>query len=247
MAISSALTRIIDFALVNSLETYEELDFLIVRRDCLTLIHQTDKQVEHVDNRYGRYWPFEKARVYARKQKLKTVTEWREYAKSQDRIREIPSNPQTTYKDEWKNWGDWLGNQEQFEEPKVESSTSVVVNGPYPQTAEDWYSLWDDLRELVWQFATNETTTPRVITLTVSKKVSYLQENGVVVQIQGTFRDLVLQEVLHRLQTVRVETCFVCRKMFLCEKSKAKNYCSSKCYHKFYNTNYRKETTHGQI
>ena len=53
---------------------------------------------------------FESARKFVRKLGLQSQREWYEYAKSGDKPDDIPSTPQTVYKNKgWKNWGDFLG------------------------------------------------------------------------------------------------------------------------------------------
>jgi|SRR5579872_6642344 len=54
--------------------------------------------------------PFEVAREFSHLLKLKSQKEWRKYAKSDKRPKDIPANPSESYKNEgWQNWGDWLG------------------------------------------------------------------------------------------------------------------------------------------
>lgn len=58
--------------------------------------------------------PFNLARVFARKLKLKTEGEWKVYSASQlsgyeDRPSYIPPRPKQVYSDEWLGWDDWLG------------------------------------------------------------------------------------------------------------------------------------------
>jgi superfamily II DNA or RNA helicase len=54
---------------------------------------------------------FDKARLFVQKLKLKSVKEWVEYCKSGKKPLDIPSKPNSTYKDiGWINWGDFLGN-----------------------------------------------------------------------------------------------------------------------------------------
>jgi hypothetical protein len=55
------------------------------------------------------YRPFEEAREYIRKLGLNTQEEWRNYRKSGKKPADIPANPNRTYKQKWKGWGDWLG------------------------------------------------------------------------------------------------------------------------------------------
>jgi len=42
--------------------------------------------------------------------KIKSFSEWREYCKSGKKPDDIPSNPNRVYKNEWKGWGEFLGN-----------------------------------------------------------------------------------------------------------------------------------------
>jgi hypothetical protein len=54
--------------------------------------------------------PFEDAREFAKSLKLKSCREWKKYAKSGRRPKNIPSNPYAIYKDKgWVGWGDWTG------------------------------------------------------------------------------------------------------------------------------------------
>jgi hypothetical protein len=54
--------------------------------------------------------PFAVGRAYARKLKLKTQKEWREWNKSGQRPFNIPTNPDKMYRDDgWISWPDWLG------------------------------------------------------------------------------------------------------------------------------------------
>ena len=56
------------------------------------------------------FLPFEEAREYARNLKLKGKIEWRNWSKSGMRPSNIPSAPNTNYKNKgWKSWADFLG------------------------------------------------------------------------------------------------------------------------------------------
>jgi hypothetical protein len=56
------------------------------------------------------YMPFELARAYVQRLKLRTAQDWYAHAKSAERHAGIPSNPHRTYRDSgWCNMGDWLG------------------------------------------------------------------------------------------------------------------------------------------
>ena len=57
-----------------------------------------------------KYIPFDKARTFVRKLKLKNVTEWSKYAKSKKMPKNIPIGPEGVYSNKgWKSWGDFLG------------------------------------------------------------------------------------------------------------------------------------------
>lgn len=54
--------------------------------------------------------PFEEAKVFTRNLKFKSRNEWHNWAKSDDRPQDIPSNPGKNYaRNGWLGWGDFLG------------------------------------------------------------------------------------------------------------------------------------------
>jgi superfamily II DNA or RNA helicase len=53
--------------------------------------------------------PFEEARKFVHRLALKTRDEWSDYCKSGKKPKDIPNNPNQTYKMNWKGIGDWLG------------------------------------------------------------------------------------------------------------------------------------------
>ena len=56
------------------------------------------------------FLPFEDARIIVRALGLKNIKEWREWAKSSSKPKDIPANPAGVYaKEGWIGWGDWLG------------------------------------------------------------------------------------------------------------------------------------------
>ena len=56
------------------------------------------------------FLPFKKALLYARTLKLKTLKEWKDWAKTGVRPANMPSNPDKIYKhDGWQGYGHWLG------------------------------------------------------------------------------------------------------------------------------------------
>ncbi len=63
-----------------------------------------------ISNRLREYRNFEDARLFARSLDLKSGKEWREWAKTAARPKDIPANPEGVFKDHgWCGWGDWLG------------------------------------------------------------------------------------------------------------------------------------------
>jgi len=52
---------------------------------------------------------FEDARKFVSSLNLKSQNQWRDYSKSGNKPKDIPSNPNQNYKNEWKSWGDFLG------------------------------------------------------------------------------------------------------------------------------------------
>ncbi len=63
----------------------------------------------YVAPRDRRWRPFEEAREFARSLGLHGQAGWRKYIKTGQKPSDIPSNPDASYKEEWTNWGDWLG------------------------------------------------------------------------------------------------------------------------------------------
>lgn len=55
------------------------------------------------------YCSFTKAKKFAHSLKLQTREDWRKYCKSGNKPENIPSYPQTIFKNEWTFWGDFLG------------------------------------------------------------------------------------------------------------------------------------------
>ena len=74
--------------------------------------------------------PFEEARVFTRSLKLRSKTEWFQYAKTDERPDDIPADPRYVYKnDGWINLRDWLGNEYlPFEEAR-EFARSLQLKG----------------------------------------------------------------------------------------------------------------------
>ncbi|MCW8137575.1 MAG: hypothetical protein KIT58_01575 [Planctomycetota bacterium] len=90
----------------------------------------------------GRRWrSFVEARSFARKQGLSTRREWRTFARTDARPRDIPTDPERTYRDcGWKGWEDFL------HEPSAGASAAFaeareVARGLGLQSRADWNRL----------------------------------------------------------------------------------------------------------
>jgi superfamily II DNA or RNA helicase len=53
--------------------------------------------------------PFKEARDFVHSKNFKGQGEWREWIASGHKPTDIPTAPESTYKNDWVNWGDWLG------------------------------------------------------------------------------------------------------------------------------------------
>lgn len=70
--------------------------------------------VEIISNKEKKFYSFNKAKKIVKNLKIRSNNEWRLYCKSDNKIKEIPSNPDITYKnDGWVSWSDWLGYEKQ--------------------------------------------------------------------------------------------------------------------------------------
>ncbi len=63
----------------------------------------------NVSTRNREYLSFEEARNHIRGQGLKNNDEWTTYCTSGQKPGDIPSRPDRVYKNEWQDWGDWMG------------------------------------------------------------------------------------------------------------------------------------------
>ena len=74
--------------------------------------YQKLKQIKGIEKDWPtkpEFLPFEKAREFVHSLNLKSQKEWNKYYKSDKKPDNIPTNPTRTYKNDWTNWGDWLG------------------------------------------------------------------------------------------------------------------------------------------
>jgi hypothetical protein len=77
------------------------------------------------------YIPFEAARDFVRALNLNNCREWLDFAKSEDKPKNIPSDPYRIYKDSgWCGWEDWLG-RSNHEEPRISLWESIKKTFSY--------------------------------------------------------------------------------------------------------------------
>ena len=62
-----------------------------------------------IANQLRQFRSFEKARRWARKQRLPDVESWKRLAKSDSFPADIPKSPVRPFAKKWRGWGDWLG------------------------------------------------------------------------------------------------------------------------------------------
>jgi len=67
-----------------------------------------------VANKDRNYLKFQDAREFVQTLKIKTQTDWRPFVKSGKLPNNIPRDPPTVYKEEWKGWSDFLGNRPRY-------------------------------------------------------------------------------------------------------------------------------------
>jgi hypothetical protein len=79
--------------------------------------------------------PFNEAREFARALKLKGTKEWFEYCKSGNKPDDISVAPNVTYTNEFKGYGNWLGNEKVFRPYK---EARVFVRKLGLKTALEW-------------------------------------------------------------------------------------------------------------
>ena len=79
----------------------------------------------------GTEWrPFDEARGFARSLKLRGVEEWYQYAKTDEKPNDIPAAPSYVYKnDGWKDWIDWLGNEDRIVSEETKRKMSEAAKG----------------------------------------------------------------------------------------------------------------------
>ena len=61
------------------------------------------------ESRFQQWMSFDAAKKFVHNLNLKSEAEWRKYIKTKNKPSNIPASPSITYKENWKNMGDWLG------------------------------------------------------------------------------------------------------------------------------------------
>ena len=96
----------------------------------------------YIANKKLEYKSFDEAASYVRSLGLKNSDEWREYARSEKRPRDIPAGPARVYKDKgWKNLGDWLGTNNisnRFKKFKPFQQARIFVRSLGLNNVKDW-------------------------------------------------------------------------------------------------------------
>jgi hypothetical protein len=87
--------------------------------------------------RKGDWRSFDEAREYAKSLGFRSIRKWRAFSKSGNRPKDIPSNPDKSYRDSgWINWSDWLGNVAQYNWYPLEEATE------YAESLESLCQKW---------------------------------------------------------------------------------------------------------
>lgn len=88
------------------------------------------------------YRKYEEARIYVRKLKLRSKTEWVEYLQTNKKPKDIPANPSQTYKSNgWSGWGDFLGtgNVANFDKHFLSfEETKVIIKKLKIKSQKEW-------------------------------------------------------------------------------------------------------------
>jgi len=85
---------------------------------------------------------FDDARAFARKLKLKSVSDWRAYCSSGKKPKDLPRNPSQAYaKSGWISWGDWLGH-DRFYHGKMRSfkKARAFVHDLGLKSQKEWFT-----------------------------------------------------------------------------------------------------------
>ena len=93
----------------------------------------------NIANQNRKFRSYDKTKKFAQSQNVKSISEWRTFCKSGKKPEDIPSNPQETYKKEWKGWGDFLG-------------TGIIAQSQIAKTYLSWKEAKPIYRKLAKQY-----------------------------------------------------------------------------------------------
>lgn len=82
---------------------------------------------DRVANQNKEFLSFVKARAFARSLGFQSQGQWRIWAKTTDKPKNIPANPAGVYQDEWIGWGDWLGIVNCWNESNIRAFVSSLL------------------------------------------------------------------------------------------------------------------------
>ena len=86
------------------------------------------------------WMPFEEAREYVRKLRLKNNRQWRDYSRTK-LANNLPSKPDLTYAMSWRGWGDWLGyidNSQRFKDYPTYNEVKDMIKQYSIKNFDQW-------------------------------------------------------------------------------------------------------------
>lgn len=91
----------------------------------------------HLANYQKEYRPYDEAEKFVHSMKLKNQNEWRLYTKGKNKPDDIPSNPNSTYKNKgWISFNKWLGNGKDFGVANFEDARRWTHSQKFKNVAE---------------------------------------------------------------------------------------------------------------
>ena len=92
------------------------------------------------------YREFNAARDFARSLGLESNKDWVKFAKTGERPKDIPASPAKTrqYKENWKGWGDWLGNDSDRRDFREFNEARSFVRSLKIKTTDEYKQLCDE-------------------------------------------------------------------------------------------------------
>jgi len=122
-----------------------------------------------IANQNRNYMSFSRARKSARSLGIKNVDDWRKWCKSDLRPKNIPAHPHEVYKNEWIDYGDWLGSK------NISNLVTSKNYLPFNEAREEVRKLakkYDLKTQDDWKKAVKEGKIPKNIPLVPSRVYS---------------------------------------------------------------------------